>query len=302
MAPPRPKLHNVHAAGLHGGRNLGLKVGPVQKVGDHRYPHGLAPLLRLNLNNLGDIWRQSGELDKAETAYQQAEVIARKIGDKDATAYVLSGMGDLALDRGDLALSRKRYEEALALRTEAGEKQTAAESRVSLAKLAIEEGHASVAEASARQCKQEFQQELQKDDELAASLVIIDALLAQGKQSEVAKEIEADQPLGKQSQNRFLRLQFEVVSGRVILESGHPEAAGPVLRGVNREAQRYGFAGIGLATELALAEFATKTKNGAEAQREFRALQRSASSKSFGLIARKASQESSDLRKSSGTM
>ena len=123
--------------------------------------------------------------------------------------------------------------------------------------------------------------------------MIIDALLAQGKQSEVAKEIEADQPLGKQSQNLFLRLQFELVSGRVLLESGNPEAAGPVLRGVNREAQRYGFTGIGFGTELALAEFATKTKHGAKAQREFRALQTSASSKGFGLIARKVLHEAS---------
>src|SRR5581483_10302817 len=110
----------------------------------------------LNLNNLGDIWRQTGELDKAQTAYQVAEVIARKIEDKNATAYVLSGMGDVALDRGDLTLARKRYEEAFALRNQAGEKQTATQSRVSLAKLGMEEGHASDAEASLRECKEQF--------------------------------------------------------------------------------------------------------------------------------------------------
>ena len=34
----------------------------------------------LNLDSLGDIWRQNGELDKAEgQTYQQAEVIARKV-------------------------------------------------------------------------------------------------------------------------------------------------------------------------------------------------------------------------------
>jgi hypothetical protein len=62
---------------------------------------------------------------------------------------------------------------------------------------------------------------------------------------------------------------------------------------VKREAQRYGFTGMGFTTDLALAEFAIKTKHGAEAQREFRALQTSASSKGFGLIARKALQEAS---------
>ncbi len=245
----------------------------------------------LNLDSLGDIWRQNGELDKAETAYQQAEVIARKIEDKNATAYVLSGMGDLALDRGDLTLARKRYEEALALRSQAGEKQSAAESRVSLAELAIEEGHDVDAETSTRASKAQFHEEQQADDELNASIVLIDALLAQGKQGEAQKEIEAAQRLGKESQNRFLRLQFELVSGRVLLESGHPEAAGPLLTGVSREAQRYGFAGVEFATELALAEFATKTKHGVGAQRKFRALQTSASSKGFGLIARKASHE-----------
>ena len=186
----------------------------------------------LNLNNLGDIWRQSGELDKAQTAYQQAEVIARKIEDKDATAYVLSGMGDLALDRGDLALARKRYEEALALRNQAGEKQNAAESRVSLAKLAIEEGHAPDAEISVRACIQQFQQEQQADDELSARIVLIDALLAQAKQSEAQKEMEAAQALGNATQNRFLRLQFELASGRVFLASDHPDASRPLFQGV----------------------------------------------------------------------
>jgi DNA-binding winged helix-turn-helix (wHTH) protein/tetratricopeptide (TPR) repeat protein len=247
----------------------------------------------LNLDSLGDIWRENGVLDRAEITYQKAEAIARKIEDKNATAYVLSGMGDVALDRGDLTLARKRYKEALALRTQAGEKQAAAESRVSLAKLAIEEGHASDAETSVRACTQQFHGEQQADDELNASIVLIDALLAQGKQAEAQKEMEAAQPLGKESQDRFFHLQFELISGRVLLESGHPEAAGPLLSGANRDAQRYRFAGLEFATELALAEFANITKHAAEAQRKFRELQTSASAKGFGLIARKASQESS---------
>ena len=245
----------------------------------------------LNLDSLGDILRQNGELDKAEAAYQQAEVIARKIEDKDATAYVLSGMGDLAWDRDDLTLARKRYEEALALRSQAGEKQTAAESRVSLAKLAIEEGHASDAEASVRACREQFHEDRQTDDELNATIVLIDALLAQGKEDEAKKEIEAARRLGNDSQNRSLRLQFELASGRVLLGSGHPETAAPLLRHVASDAQRFRFVGLEFADELALAEFAKRTKRGTQAQMELRALQKSAGSKGFGLIARKASGE-----------
>ena len=43
-----------------------------------------------------------------------------------------------------------------------------------------------------------------------------------------------------------------------------------------------------LRDDLALAEFANKTKHVPQAQMELRALQKSASSKGFGLIARKA--------------
>jgi|SRR5579862_2117605 len=247
----------------------------------------------LNLDSLGDIWRQSGELDKAEAAYRQAEGIARKIDDKNATAYVLNGMGDVALDRGDLVLSRKRYEESLDLRNQAGEKQSAAESRVSLARLAIEEGHASQAEISARSCKEQFQQEQQDDDALSASLVVIDSLLAQGKQDEAQKEIEAALQLGNKSQNRFLHLQFELVRGRVLLASSHPEASHMLFQKTGSDAEHHGFVGLKLENDLALAEFANKTNHRTQAQMELRALQKAASSKGFGLMARKAVQEGS---------
>jgi len=250
----------------------------------------------LNLNNLGDIWRQRGELDKADAAYKQAEVIARKIEDKNATAYVLSGMGDVALDRGDLTLARKRYEEALSLRTQAGEKQTAAESRVSLAKLALEEGHASQAETSARSCKEQFQNEQQHDDALSASLIVIDSLLAQGKQNEAQKEMETTQQLGNTTQNQFLHLEFELTSARVLLASNNPETSSKPLQRVAGDAHRYGFVGLELADKLALAQLADKTKRGSQALIDLRALQKSATSRGFGLIARKALRENSILR------
>ncbi len=248
--------------------------------------------IALNLDSLGDIWRQRGDLDKAETAYRQAETLARRIDDKDATAYVLNGLGDLALDRGDLTSARKSYEEALGLRNEAGEKQTAGESRVSLARLAIEEGHPSDAEASARAAQQQFHEQGQADDQLVATTVLIESLLAQGKQHEAEQEVESAQNLKDRTQNRYLRLQFELVSARVILASDHPASSHSLLEQVGRDAQRHGFAGLELANELALAEFAAKTKHSSEAQTQLRLVHKAASTKGFGLIARKALQES----------
>ena len=68
------------------------------------------------------------------------------------------------------------------------------------------------------QCIEQFQKEQQADDELTASIVLIDALLAQGKQSEAEKEMEAANRSETRARTAFLRLQFELVSGRVLLE------------------------------------------------------------------------------------
>jgi hypothetical protein len=112
--------------------------------------------------------------------------------------------------------------------------------------------------------------------------------------------MEAAQKLARKSQNRFLALQFELASGRVLLSS-HPETAHMLFQKVGSEVERHGFTGLKLENGLALAEYANKTQHRAQAQMELHTLQTSANSKGFGLIARKAVQESSVLRKPSGS-
>jgi hypothetical protein len=127
-------------------------------------------------------------------------------------------------------------------------------------------------------------------------------LLAQGKQGEAQKEMETAQQLANKSQSRFLRLQFELASGHVFLASNNPDASRPLFERVAGDAHRYGFVGLEFADELALAECASKTKRQMQAQMALNVLRQSASSKGFGLIAGKASQDSLALRKRSGSM
>jgi hypothetical protein len=138
---------------------------------------------------------------------------------------------------------------------------------------------------------EQFHEGQQADDELTARIVLIEALLAQGKQGEAKKEMAAAQLLGNASQNRFLRLQFELASARVLLASDDPETSRPLLQRIAGDAQRYGFVGVEFADELASAELANKTKHFSQAQMKLQALQNSAAAKGFGLIARKALQK-----------
>jgi DNA-binding winged helix-turn-helix (wHTH) protein/tetratricopeptide (TPR) repeat protein len=242
----------------------------------------------LSLNNLGDLSRQQGNLQAAETTYQQAKATAQEIDDKDAIAYVLNGLGDVFTDRGDLAAARKSYEESLRLRDHAGEKQAAAETQIALARLAIEEGHPADAEAEMRKFKEQFRREQAIDDELAASVMLIQALLEENKPGDAEKEIEPARALAKQSQNGIVRLQFDLAVARVLLSSERPELSRPQSEKVLRDAREHGFVGVQFEARLALAEWRKKTGHDAAARIELAALESSARSKGFGLMARKA--------------
>jgi DNA-binding winged helix-turn-helix (wHTH) protein/tetratricopeptide (TPR) repeat protein len=240
------------------------------------------------LSDLGNISRQRGNLEAAVTTYQQAKATAAEIDDKSVVAYALNGLGDTLADRGDLVAARKSYEESLALRNQAGEKQTVAETEIALARLSIEEGRAAEAETVARKCRDQFHQDLQTDDELAASLVLIQASLGQEKQADAQKELEAAQPLAANTRNILLRLQFELASGRVARALGN---SGPVRRSLQQviqEARRRGFLSVDLEAQLTLAQLSAQTKTGAPAREQLVALEKEARAKGFGLIARKA--------------
>lgn len=252
-----------------------------QAVGDK---DGVALLL----NDLGDLARERGDLEAALTTYRQAKATAEEIDDKSAVAYVLNGVGDVLADRGDLAGARKSYEESLTLRTQAGEKQTAAETRMGLAKLSVEEGHAEDAESAMRECIDQFHEEKQSDDQLAASVILLQTLIAQNKQVDAQKEMEGDQSLGAKSQNSFLRLQFALVSGRVALASDHPGSSRRMLEQVLREARAHGFVAVELEADLALAQLAKKTEPAAASEERLISVEKKARAKGFGLIARKA--------------
>jgi tetratricopeptide (TPR) repeat protein len=245
----------------------------------------------LNLNNLGDLSRQSGNLKTAEVFYAQAKATAKEIDDQNAIAYIMNGQGDVFLDRGDLRDAREAYEEALKLRTQAGEKQLGRETETALAALSLEEGHATEAESTARNLRQQFQQEKASDDELMADIVLVKALLTEAKQADAEHELEAVRNLAEKSQNKYARLQFELAEARVKVSSNHPSDSRPLLTQINQETRRSGFLGLQLEERLFEAELANKLGQHAEANGQLIAVENSARAAGFGLISAKADSE-----------
>jgi DNA-binding winged helix-turn-helix (wHTH) protein/tetratricopeptide (TPR) repeat protein len=244
--------------------------------------------LALTLNDLAEVARRRGDLKPALVGYKEAGRVAQEINDKLAVAYAIAGVGDVLVDQGDLQSARNSYQESLALRKEIGQKQTVAETELALARLSLEEGHAADAETVIRKCKEQFHQDGQADDELAASVTLMEALLGQGKFMEAAKEKQASHPLAAKNTNLLNRLQFDLGSARVELAYGRLESARAQLERTLQSAHAHHLLGVELETQLALAELKIKLRQSAGAQADFVALEKSAHDQGFGLVARKA--------------
>jgi tetratricopeptide (TPR) repeat protein len=242
----------------------------------------------LSLNDLAEVARRRGDLKAALVGYKEARRIAQEINDKLAVAYALAGAGDVLVDQGDLQSARNSYQESLALRKEIGDQQTVAETELALARLSIEEGHAADAETVIRKCKEQFHQDGQADDELSASTTLMQALLGQNKFVEADKEKQASQALAAKSTNLLNRLQFDLVSARVELASGHLEASRTQLERTLQSAQAHHLLGVELETRLTLAELKKKLGQSAGAEADLGALAKIADDKGFGLVISKA--------------
>ncbi len=244
--------------------------------------------LALTHADLAEVARRRGDLQAALAGYREARAIANDIDDKRAIAYALAGIGDVLADRGDLVAARKSYEESLAMRKQTGEKQTVAETELALARLSLDEGHAADAETVIRKCKEQFHQDGQADDELAASITLIEGLLGQGKFGEGAQEEQESQVLAAKSTNLLNRLQFDLATARVELASGHLDSSRAQLDRTLQSAQLHHLLGVELETRLSLAELKKKQGQSAGAHADLVALERVAEHRAFSLIASKA--------------
>jgi eukaryotic-like serine/threonine-protein kinase len=182
---------------------------------------------------------------------------------------------------------------------ELGDKQAVAETELALARLSIEEGHAADAEAVLRKCKEQFHQVGQADDELAASVILMQAFLGQGKFVEATQEKQANHAVAVKSTNLLNRLQFDLVSARAELASGHFESSRATLERTLQSARAHHLLGVELETRLSLVELKKKLNQSAGAKADLVALEKIARDRGFGLVASKAQSAGNDDEKRS---
>jgi hypothetical protein len=155
--------------------------------------------------------------------------------------------------------------------------------------LDVEEGHFGAAEKPALEARDEFRKAHKNDEQVAATSVLVAALLADGKNDDALKEVSKAAPIAAKSQNLSTRLGFAIAMARADAASQKTGAAKTVLNDAFAKATRFSYLGDQLEARLALEEVESKSTKSPASRARLEQLQKDAKEKGFNLIARKAS-------------
>ena len=243
------------------------------------------------LVGMGDVYAASGDFADAKKSYDEALSISNESGEKHESAVAMANLGTVLMQQGDLTGARAKYQKAIDLRNEIGEKSGAAEILLQLASLALEEGRASEGKALADKALEEIRAAKIPELQISAHAILADALLAQGKLDAARKEIAAGKPLAEKTQQRLVRMQFEIAAAEVQTASKKPadlQAATTTLNRVIGEAERSGVLATAYEARIVLGKALVKYGNKEEGRSVLAAVQKDAAEKGFVLMSRKA--------------
>jgi tetratricopeptide (TPR) repeat protein len=103
------------------------------------------------MNNLGCVFQDQGDLDRAAALFEEALPLFRASGEVQGLGGQLGGLGDVAVARGEYGRARALYEECLEVARRANFKQRMAYVHQGLGRLAVINGGAGAAIAHYRQ-------------------------------------------------------------------------------------------------------------------------------------------------------
>jgi tetratricopeptide (TPR) repeat protein len=242
-----------------------------------------------DLENLGLALLLEGELAESEKTLNQALEMCRRTGSKGTCAIAFSALGSLQHSRGNLERAKSFLEQALAINTGIGDDFRIADDKISMAQLYIDEDHPEQAEPLARDAREVFKKHGYAEAATFGSVILAQALLAQGKSSEASKEL--DTISSGTVEDEVLRLTLGLVEAGVRAASQKPEdqaAALQILKSTQLESSQHSFKEFELEARLGIGELEIQSGKPAAGRAHLAALEKEAASKGFLLVAHKA--------------
>jgi eukaryotic-like serine/threonine-protein kinase len=244
---------------------------------------------------LGVIAEAEGDVAGAQKACESALAVSRDLGDRETYGRMLLFLGDVLAVEGNLPQAHQKYNQAAAIMAELGGKIGEDRSDLALAQLLIAENHPGQAEAAVRRVLDDPHLQEAPDFKLAASTVLAESLLAQGKPAEAQQVLPVDGarrvPTLAAGINFGSGQELSILAERLRASSGESKdikEATSRLQAIRDESAKHQNVMRQFQARLALGEIEIKWGNKAAARAQLAALEKDAQSKGFGLIARQA--------------
>ncbi len=245
--------------------------------------------------NLGRIALAAGEVTKARDFHHKALVISDEIADSYWTAMSLEVLARDLLAAGELVSARRMSTDSRAIiRRNLGGGPNLASSQITSAEVLLGLQRPSEAEALARLAVAVYIEDALPDDQLGAVVVLVKALLAQGKLAEAKTAFSNIRARAATTQNPSLRLAATMAEAELLAAGGNSDTAIKLLEAAVAEAHRFGLISLELEARLAWGKLEIAGGGGrrasalASGRRRLETLEERAGELGCGLIARKA--------------
>jgi tetratricopeptide (TPR) repeat protein len=261
--------------------------GDCEEKGRRIDGHSITPWQPCGESNIGNLFVQMGDLEKARQSFERALAVHRATGYRHGELYAIAGIGDVLFSQGDVPGARRQYENALAVSNELQDDNFAAEAEVALAGVALVEKRYADGEALARRAQVVFEKSNSLDASAWAQSILARNLLSAGNlreaQSAAAKAISLSQKCVG------LTPGFEAVlaDARVKAKSGNEVGARRELDALLVSARKYGYLTYDFQTRLALGEIELLSGS-PSARTRLRSLENEARGKGMLLVADEA--------------
>jgi len=240
-----------------------------------------------SLDEEGNVLMTLGELDKARQACQEALDLARTGGNKVAMGRALHNLGNIAMLNGALDDAQKILSEALSTDRDATA-EVALNDEVELAELNEELGQREEAKRKIEQALAYLAKHQDPMDDINVQSFLAEIYVKEGNTEQAFRAAEAAQTALRQvSAHWESRFIVGITEGRVEAAMGQFSAARQSLQTVLTETSKRNYVHYQLEARLAMCEVEAKT-DPTSARIHAKALEKDATSKGFGLIARKA--------------
>ncbi|MGA8149524.1 MAG: protein kinase [Terriglobales bacterium] len=243
----------------------------------------------LALSNMANTLAMEGKLVDAAAMSQQALTIWGEVGNRGYYAETLVDLGKVLHQQAEMDRARKNYLDGLSTQEQLGLKGDVAATQLALAELNCDSGKAAEAESQAREAFETFRTEAYVGGEISAQALLSKSLLQQGKIKEAGAALAAGLRLSENTRDVTVRLPLNLAHAYVQAGANNFAGAENSARQVLAQAHCLGFFRLELEASLALGEVQMQGRNPEQGRERLEETEKTARSKGFELIARKAS-------------